>query len=137
MAAHLGDLDAPRLLRRIDGVSLFLGVVIALAGWIVLDSSAFAAWCLLGVMADHALVALLAPRIRSDNDARSAAQVTSAFVGARLLIKVVVILTALFFASDPGFWGAIAGVLLFDLVLMSAGALTGSLGSALRPGKDG
>ncbi len=100
-----------------------VGLVVALAGGVILKSPFFVAAVLAGVLADVAIVRTTVHRgISAQASGGVTPSVAGIFVGLRLGIKAFILVVAFLSGNPQEFWGAVIGVVLFDTVLLTVGS---------------
>lgn len=104
--------------------TLWVGIVVAGVGGLLLGDALFAVAVLAGVLADVVIVRTTVHRgTRAEMTHAVMPSIAGLFVGVRLVIKAVILIVA-YLAVDPAeFWGAVIGVVLFDTVLLTVGSV--------------
>ncbi len=104
--------------------TLVTGVIVAVAGGILLKNPLFAAAVLAGVLADVAIVRTTVHRgMRAEAAHTMLPSVAGLFVGVRLAVKAAILVVAYVAGDTTEFWGAVIGVVLFDTVLLTVGSV--------------
>ncbi len=123
MSSEDGDRSLPPLdlLRDVARWSVWVTAAVVLVGGAVTRSPAFVAGCVLGAAVDIGSVWLALGRAGTV-DLSSLAGRGVVFTAGRLLLKGGMLALAFAFPSWLGPWGTLAGVLVYESVLVTAGA---------------
>ncbi|MDR3686139.1 MAG: hypothetical protein P4L93_04175 [Coriobacteriia bacterium] len=103
--------------------ALGVGVVVAAAGAALTRDPAFAVACVIAVAIDVVLVSLSVRRARHGLDSGHIDPVAPiVMLAGRLVVKAGLLLVAMLSHNTAAFWGAVAGVMVFDVTLAFGGS---------------
>ena len=104
--------------------ALVIGGVIAVGGGVLLQSTAFAAGCLIAVGVDVALVRTATHRARRELAAgRIDAVAPTVMLAGRLIVKAGLLVLAIFVPAALAFTGTVIGALTYDITLLVVGSI--------------
>jgi hypothetical protein len=112
-----------QLVHEVATWSLRLAPAIAVIGAVVTRSLRFPAAFAIGAAFDLGTVSVILRRVETAEDSPlDAARVVGPLIGARLAVKAVLLGLAAALPAVLDLWGMFAGVLVFDLTLMTVGS---------------
>jgi hypothetical protein len=113
--------------RFLDEVALWTAGVVAVVcviGFLVTSSGMFVLGCVVCAAADISLALVAAHRAARELEAGRVDGVAPVVMTAgRLLVKAALLVAALLSRNGPLFWGAVAGVVAFDITLAFGGSV--------------
>lgn len=106
-----------------------LAVVLAVGGGILTRDWRFVVACALGAAFDVASMALLLRTSSRRSSALQATQLAALLIAPRLAVKAVLLAAAAALPRLLDLWGMLAGVLVFDLTVMTVGSVKAAYGA--------